>query len=264
MKIILLFYQDFDIILEIFIYQLLLLNNKMTEDLLLAKLIRVIDHKANSLKIFDWIPINFKNESMSTGLQDIIRFGENNCVISKGSKVLDMGSGNGTSSLIWAKEGYTVTGIELHPELVDIALDATSYASAQSLINILPKFYSGSYFPKKYIDMRNENKSKAVIMEKKFTEEGLQSKFHFRSYSERFHPICFKDIYENNTIDIKEFDIFYAYVWPVQSPSIVEMFSLYAREDAKLCLINCYDPKNMCLTFNLNAYENIPFFFSKL
>jgi SAM-dependent methyltransferase len=232
----------------------------MSDDVELENLINATNHKAVDLRLLDWAPMQFKDESMFIGLQHIIKLGEDNKAISKGLKVLDLGSGNGISSLIWANAGYEVTGIELHPELVDIAQDAVLQANTNYLINTIPKFYSGSYFPKKYIDMRNQNVSKAIFMENEFIENSFQNKD--KSYVENFHPVCSTDVYETNDIDIKEFDIFYAYVWPVQSPSIVELFSLYARDDAKLCLINSYNHKNMSSVFNLKSYES--FFDGKL
>ena len=235
----------------------------MNDNLLLENLIRSTNNRAGNLQLSDWVPMSFKNEGMTIGLQHIIQLGEDNNVLLKGSKILDLGSGNGTSSLIWANAGYDVTGIELHSELVEIAQDAVLQANNQSLINTIPEFYCGSYFPKKYIDMRDSIKSKAVTIENKFIEEGMRNKFEFNHYIERFHPVCFNDVYESNKILIKEFDVFYAYVWPIQSPSIIELFSLYAREDAKLCLINCYDPKRMCKLFNLTYYNAAPFFLTK-
>ncbi len=235
----------------------------MTKDVELEKLIRTTNNLAGSLRLLDWYPINFQSQSIYFGLQDYIRMGETQGIISKGSNVLDLGSGNGISSLIWANAEYTVIGIELHPELVGVAQDAVLQASNQSLISAVPEFYTGSYFPKKYIEVRDNNKSKAIDIENNFIKECSKNKFHSGSYIERFHPVCINDVYETNNIDIKEFDILYAYVWPIQSPSIIEMFSLYARKDAKLCLINCYDSKKACQIFNLKSYDNAPFF-SKL
>ena len=147
----------------------------------------------------DWVPTDtihlsqniYTGEGLSTG------------AIKPGMTVLDMGSGSGSSAITWAYYGYNVIGIELHPELADFSKEAVE-ENKHLFPNSTIQIFQGSYFPKEYIELREQRKTIAQKLEKPGS--------WFNS-PEHFHPICEEDVYEKNGLDLKKIDIFYAYPW---------------------------------------------------
>lgn len=199
----------------------------MTNDLLakieprippeIIKIIYDANSRAEILKN-GWVPTPI------TTLCNIIENGEIKRYFNKGAKVLDLGSGTGSSSFVWAALGYDVVGIEISNNLFNIAQEALAKAKPHLKNNIT--FIEGSYFPKSYHELRKSKISIALNLEKKRCEIG--------DSNEHLFDVCEKDIYKENNLDIHSFDIFYAYSWPIQSPSIKEIFTLYAKQSAIL------------------------------
>ena len=163
-------------------------------------------------------------------LSNIIDNGEKQGYMRKGQTVLDMGSGSSSSSILWAHRGYNVVGIELQPNLVHIA--ELALYTCQDIIpeGLEVKIYQGSYFPESYHNKRLSGKSSAIAEENKVAGNGNPGDYYL------FPPFK-EDAYKKNNINLNDIDVFYAYAWQMQAPSILEIFKDYARDDATLCMV---------------------------
>jgi hypothetical protein len=146
--------------------------------------------------------------------------------ITKGMNVIELGTGSGSSSLIWSYMNYSITSIEIDSNLVKYAKELNDLFS--NLQNAPLKIIEGSYYPLEFVDYMNTNKDSMV------TEIECNKKLKWGlDYVEKTHfPICAKDIYEENNISLKNFDIIYAYAWPYQFPSLFDLYKKHARDDA--------------------------------
>ena len=180
-------------------------------------------------ELLSWVPIReflWKNIMREESLGHI----------RPGQKVLELGSGSGDSILTWSYQGYPVTGIELNSELFSRSKEFLKrYSSMQ---NAPVQLFSGSYYSKEYLKDR-KNDDNIVRIEKECVSHlranGTSNVDHLRA---RFRPVCDVDVYKANGIDMKDFDIWYAYLWTYQAPSVLDMFKKYARDDAKMLLIS--------------------------
>ncbi len=196
-----------------------------------------LDHECYTLGIDGCVAIPYRDNNASMGLWDIISRGEELDLIRPGQTILDMGSGSGTSSIIWGHRGYIVIGIELYPELVRYSQQGIrkykELFGKEGDIRIV----EGSYYPESYIEKRKNGDSAAIQIE----NDILSDEYARETHQPRLHLVCETDIYKEYNIDIKEIDIFYAYKYKLQAPSILEMFRLYSSKDAILCIIGNVD-----------------------
>ncbi len=130
-----------------------------------------------------WFPLIQRN------LTKIITNAENKKIITPGTKVLELGSGTGSSSIIWAHNNYNVTGIEISEEHYDIAEKKMKELHKKSNCPGTMNFVKGSYF----------------------------------------------EIKPEQT-NLKEFDIFFGYLWDSQVEPIAELFEKESKDGA-LCVI---------------------------
>ncbi|MBI2549547.1 methyltransferase domain-containing protein [Candidatus Woesearchaeota archaeon] len=109
-----------------------------------------------SLQIGNWFPVDWRSSLGQVGLWEIIDHGEAIGIFRPGMDVLNLGSGSGISSMLWAVRGYHVVGIEIEPKLV-----ACARAQVQKYRHLfsrhLPVFIQGSYFPASYLEQRSKN-----------------------------------------------------------------------------------------------------------
>lgn len=175
--------------------------------------IRELDAKAGRLGNPNWVAIS--RESINT-LPGIIKKEEELGYMQKGQTIIDMGSGNGSAAYILAHYGYKVIGLEIDTELYQLAILAKEKYPALKNLNV--QFFNTSYYPKDY-------------QESKKTKKLTQLYYHnYHSKLEQY--ICTSDT--EHDIDLQNIDIFYAYAWSFQYPAIFEIFTKYARNDAKL------------------------------
>lgn len=187
------------------------------------KLLHKLDKEAESANNPNWVSMTQDTIGVLTS---IIEQEEQLGNIYKGKIVLDLGSGNGTAAFTWAHEGYNTIGIEIDPKLYKASIDAQKKYPELERLGV--KFYNGSFYPTGY-----EKTDKTRKLEQEIIRE-------YRSSPKKIKPyfIPFTDtIYADNNIELKDIDIFYAFIWPFQMPSIFEMFHEYARKDAKLIAI---------------------------
>ena len=116
------------------------------------KYIEELNSRCKKVNTKDWVPSRLAE-------RDSLKHPEELGIIKPGQKVLDMGSGNGSAALVWAYNGYHVTGIELHPELFAISEKAIKEA-AHFIKNGSVQVFQGSYYPKEYIEQREKGKSR--------------------------------------------------------------------------------------------------------
>lgn len=205
-----------------------------------------MDRAAEQLNAIEGVPIQHRSSALFLGLWDIIDAGEADGAIRQGQTVLDMGSGSGSSSLIWASRGYDVTGIELDKRLFDC-----SCRSFEQILQTLPLRGSvtlrhGSYFPEEYIALRESGHSSVLRY-----EADIRNRFG-AVMSDVLH------IVPGNLVDISHVDILYAYAWPIQVPSILEMFSRFALRGSILVLVGEM-PDDLLETLGLVVYPKFPF-----
>ncbi len=135
----------------------------------------------------------------------------------------EWGSGFGTGTCLAALLGYEAYGIEIEPELVDIARDM-----ARDL-DIEAKFLCTSYIPEgfeSYSGVGGED----LVKSRTFSYPGEAGDVEFR--------------YEGMAYDIDEIDLFFAYPWPEEQELMQKLFDAVAMEDA--ILIAYHSAKEIC------------------
>jgi len=182
-------------------------------------IIRELDKSAISINNPNWMSMTEESTRVPAYIIDKEEKAEN---IYKGQIVLDLGSGNGAAAFAWAREGYNVIGIELDTKLYNLSINAQKNYPELERLGV--KFYNGSFYPIEY-----EKTDRTRTIEKKLLKEFKKEKSYLVPFTDT--------IYADNNIDLKDIDIFYAYAWPFQFPSIFEMFYKHARDDAKLIAI---------------------------
>ncbi|MFO0980278.1 MAG: class I SAM-dependent methyltransferase [Planctomycetota bacterium] len=117
---------------------------------------------------------------------------------------LEWGSGLGTITLIAAALGFTASGIEIRPELVQIA------RSLALKHDLSASFVVGNFIADWYVhnplcadpDMRSE--------------------------------VCGEDGYEQLGLDLEDFSVIYAFPWPGEEDLFLDLFEHGARRGAHL------------------------------
>ncbi len=136
----------------------------------------------------------------------------------------EWGSGFGTGTCLAALLGYEAYGIEIEPELVDIARDM-----ARDL-DIPAEFLCTSYIPEgfeSYSGVGGED----LVRSRTFTYPGEDSDLELR--------------YDGMDVDIAGIDLFFAYPWPEEQELMQKLFDAVAAEDA--ILIAYHSAKEICV-----------------
>ncbi|MGV8141326.1 MAG: hypothetical protein ACP5NW_02705 [Candidatus Woesearchaeota archaeon] len=194
---------------------------------------------------------NLDHKSMGENLWGIIKFEEYQGNIVKGQKVLECGTGSGSTALLWAYNGYPVTSIEIDGSLAEnterqlrtIAdrlrpeISKEEYEHYRNACSNIRLFKGYSYYPTTY---EEEYKGNTFVHK---LERELWSTVMASDRSKLSEILFGKDPYD--VISIKDFDILYAFVYPNHTMPIMDMFNRYARDDAKLALygageMQCY------------------------
>jgi len=159
-------------------------------------------------------------------LAAIIEKHERDGLIKKGQRVIEQGSGIGSAAFSFNYWGYNVVGYELDRSLFERANELKARLLANGLINpdMECEFRHGSYFPAQYLQVMRRQRASLIPTSKDLGAIMDPQKFDF------LHIIPGPVTPE----ELRTYDIFYAFPWHVQMPSLVELFSLYARDDAVL------------------------------
>ncbi len=191
----------------------------------LLRAVTYMDAACKPYRVPGWIPFG-------KTLYDCITEEEDWKTISGEEKVLELGSGSGSSALIWSYKGYSVTGIELHPGLASTSREMLShYARLQS---VPVRIIEGSYYPKDYIDARNRGLHTYITQ----LENIYDQRKPLKDIAQTFMPVCSEDVYLREGIRISDFDIIQGFFWPYQLPSVCDIFIKYAHKDAKLFAVS--------------------------
>jgi SAM-dependent methyltransferase len=194
----------------------------------------------NNSSMNEWVSTQIKDYSINIpGLLKIISKGEREKIIQPGQTGLELGSGTGSATITFASKGYNMIGIELNPKLVEISRETINKAK---IINpeINAQIHQGSYYPEEYIKLRKKSNSLAA----KF-EDDVANELHWKGDKSALylHLNCKEKVYKNSRIDFSKIDFFYSYTWIIQAPSVLEMFKLYAGDDAKMFLFGVVKKK---------------------
>jgi hypothetical protein len=135
-----------------------------------------------------WVPMDIYSLNMRISEAEALG------IVKPGMRVLDLGAGCATSTLIWALRGYRTVGIELNTGLAELGQKAIEEAVAKRFIQPgMAEIFIGSYYPLAYIQRRNAGQTLALACE------------HIVR-STHYHPIAESpDTYEKYGIDIKSF-----------------------------------------------------------
>jgi hypothetical protein len=193
----------------------------------LADAFRIADDQAEMLGLDHWLSTTQRDYYW---LWDTIGNAENKGIIHPGQSVLDLGSGSGSSTMQFASRGYRTIGIELDLQLHIISRDVSSRARILFGKNI-PRFVHGSYYPKEYI--RGRKGKKDLVSELQEPHSAVERQFLFLE--------CKEDVYEREHIDLRKINIFYAYKWAIQMPTVVDMFIKYSNRNAILMMLGPFD-----------------------
>lgn len=129
--------------------------------------------------------------------------------LAPGRSFCEWGSGFGVVACLAAGLGYTASGIEIRPSLVD---GAVSLAADHDL-NV--EFICGSYMPE-----GTEELADASTSEFAWLEVGMES------------------AYDELGLDIDDFDLVYAFPWPGEEEFVHVLFERYAADGALLLTYN--------------------------
>jgi hypothetical protein len=183
----------------------------------LVRAVNKIDFLCRETK--SWIPAGIS-------LWAYILHEENNGKIHSDMNVLELGSGSGSGAMIWSYMGYPITGIEIDEKLAGYSIIALH--EEKNLQKAPIRIIEGSYYPEKFIRYMSKSRNKLVT---KIEYEELNHWEPDHLFDTHF-PQCDEDVYKKNNISLKDFDIWYAYLWSYQFPSVLDMFRQYARDDA--------------------------------
>jgi hypothetical protein len=184
-----------------------------------------LDNCCTDSDLRGWLPAGIS-------LWNYIGYEEHKNNIKPGMKVLEPGSGSGSSALIWSYKGYSVVGIEYLDELFEKSSE--NILKFKHLMKEPVKFIHGSYYPKENIEDRNSGRCNEVLI---IENNELNRCVKGFKIEDHFHPECSIDVYKENGIKISDFDIIYAYMWHYQFPSVYDIFKKYARDDAVMMAI---------------------------
>lgn len=170
-------------------------------------------------------------------LVTLIEANEREGIIRKGQRVIEQGSGTGFAAILFNYRGYNVVGYELNRFLVEGSNELKERLLAKGLINsdLECEFRHGSYFPAQYPEVIRRQRANRIPTSKDVGAIIDPQEFDF------LHIVPGT----LTTGELRTYDIFYAYPWRVQMPSLVELFSLYARKDALLLFMLAGWPPKM-------------------
>lgn len=200
-------------------------------------------HLEHATDMLDEALISYNNgkildhKSIGKELWSIIQFEEYHGNIQKGQRVLECGTGSGAAALMWAYSGYPVTSIEIDGSLAEnterhlktIAdklrpeISGAEYQNYKDACSNIRLIKGCSYYPKGYESVYQDNMSVHMLEnEIRLTVTGKDHRMSKISFG--------KDPYE--IINIKDFDIIYAFIHPHHVPPLLDMLKRYARDDA--------------------------------
>ncbi len=163
---------------------------------------------------------------------------KNKKLIPEKGNFFDFGSGTGIHLMAATMQGYSSYGIEFNRNLEKEARYFLNDFQKRELSSkeIELKSLHGSYFPKEYIQKRLENKSIAKDYEINLSNE-LTGDIFFPVASD-------EEIYLKLGKNLSEIDLFYAYAWSIQTPSLLELFSIYSKQNAGFLICSAGKNKN--------------------
>ncbi|MGM5487492.1 MAG: hypothetical protein ACQESG_00930 [Nanobdellota archaeon] len=138
-------------------------------------------------------------------------------------RFLDLGSGLGLPVVAAASQGIDSTGIEINSLLFEGSKGLITLSYENQMIPPTTQCIvrNKSYYPSDYIHRR---------------ENGLGIAGAYENNEERGKDVFFPEASDIEPTYLQSFDCIFAYCWPVQIPSILEMFNLYAAHDAILMM----------------------------
>jgi len=153
--------------------------------------------------------------------------------IHPGQKVLELGSGLGSVGITFAYKGYPTVMIEKDPVLASAS--AESAVKYGRMLQAPAKVIEGSYYCSEYIADRKQGRYDHRVL---MIEGEIASETRTRRKGKKWylHVAASEDAYKKHGISFSDFDVIYAYLWPEQTPSVVDMFKRYAKKDAKLLM----------------------------
>ena len=114
--------------------------------------------------------------------------------------------------------GYDATGIEINPELVKIS-NKTIRSNMKYLNNNI-SIYQGSYYPVGFSLSESARK----------VEDSIDNVMIHKEID--IHNPVPDGTIERNKIDLHSYDIWYAFVWSSQAPSVIDMYKQYSKPSA--------------------------------
>ena len=164
--------------------------------------------------------------SQPSELVDLIETHEREGIIKKGQRVIELGSGIGSAAFPFNYAGYNVVGYELYESLVKRSNELKEKLLARGLVDptLECEFRHGSYFPAQYLQVMRQQRANSIP-----TSEEIGAIVDPQEM-DYLHIVPGPVTPE----ELRTYDLSYAYPWRVQMPSLVELFSLYARDNAVL------------------------------
>ncbi|NQU98172.1 hypothetical protein HQ533_01790 [Candidatus Woesearchaeota archaeon] len=184
-------------------------------------------------------------------------------IIQPGDTFLDLGSGLGLPDVLAAHFGLNSYGIEINSVLQQSSEILIEVARNHNFIppEVTCKTTNGSYYPNEYMDLRESGETVAQKYEM-ITVPPSWHNVSNKKYFENGHVYVKRDTeeaYKELGLDFSEVDVFYSYIWPPQLPSILEIFSLYSKDDAtmiNICPWAPINPKGLLNELNLD-YQRV-------
>lgn len=143
--------------------------------------------------------------------------------LAPGHKFIEWGSGFGVATGMAALLGYNASGIERREGLVDIARELLASRAIEA------DFLCTSYIPEGFIEYEIAGGSDLVA----------DDSFGYQLES----GLIYQD--ENQTVNIAEVDLFYAYPWPGEQEMMLKLFDAVAEVDT--ILVAYYGDREICV-----------------
>jgi SAM-dependent methyltransferase len=149
---------------------------------------------------------------------EIIELLEGSGLIKPGQSVIDLGSGFGTTCLLFAMAGYNATGYEIATKPCEIGRVKMNDLAAQGAFAGSCDLIKGSYFPAQFL--------RGVPL-----LDRLDGKSHYiDGSSDNTTPLFVPG--QITKEQLQKFDCFYAYPWPDQFLSVLKLFTEFSKPEA--------------------------------
>lgn len=147
-----------------------------------------------------------------------------------GANFFDFGTGLCTNLMVASYLGLNAYGIEIDDELYEESKGMQVFV-AEKFPKIKYQALCGTHYPKEYLKLRAMRKERLAKLERAIIKSiGREDRLDF--------GVEDKDPWSQLNVEFSDVDVFFIHAWGPDQPSIIEIFSAYAKKGAIL-IIDC-------------------------